>query len=64
MDRLANLIDRSEHLIAHAVESDRVPSPLALDDPARWQAILELIERAARIETPQRHVEHGHGIEL
>lgn len=63
-DRLANLVDRSEQLIAHAVENDRVLSPLALDEPARWQAILELIEQAARIEAPQRHVEHGHGIEL
>ena len=62
-DRLAHLVDRSEHLIAHAIDNDRVLSPLGLDDPARWQAMLELIERTTP-ERLQRQIERGYGIEL
>lgn len=62
-DRLAHLVDRSEKLIAHAIDTDDVPTPRALDDPARWQAMLELISRG-RVEAPHRGVEHDYGIEL
>lgn len=63
-DRVAQLADRSQQLIAHAIDRDHVPPAQALDDPARWQAVLELIEGAVRVETPQRQVEHDFGIEL
>ena len=59
-----DLVDRSEQLIAHAIDNDRVLSPLSLDDPARWQTMLELVERTTRAKTPQRQTERGYGIEL
>ena len=63
-DHLADLIDRSDRLIAHAVDSIAVPEAQTPEDPARWQTVLELVERAIRVETPQRHLERDYGIEL
>jgi len=63
-DHLGQLVDRSQQLIAHAVANDRDPSPQLLDDPTRWQAMLDLVERAAQVEARHRHVEHDYGIEL
>jgi len=63
-DHLAHLVDRSQQLIAHAIDDDRVPGQGRLDEPAHWQAMLERIERSVRVVTPQSHVEHDYGIEL
>ncbi len=59
-DHLAELVDRSRQLIAHAVDYNHVSSPMHLDERARSQAILELVEKAARVEARQRHLEHDY----
>lgn len=63
-DHLAHLVDRSQQLIAHAIDDDRGSGQGRLDEPAHWQAMLERIERSVRVVTPQSHVVHDYGIEL